>query len=156
MLFNNNNQAPCQPGLRGNQRTLFHDLHEGVIQLRNEGLPTTRTKCENCHKLATRVQNNETHVELDVACIDCHMPRVTKSALGDPERYQGDIRTHLMDIDPFQVGQFNEDGSVSLSSLSLDFACRGCHNEVDGTVKTDEELIRSAYQYHTPQEVELP
>ena len=135
---------------------ICHDPHQGVIQLRNEGLQTTRTQCENCHKNETRVQNNETHVELDVACIDCHMPRVTKSALGDPERFQGDIRTHLMDIDPFQVGQFNEEGDVALSSLSLDFACRGCHNEVDGTTKTDEELINAAYQYHTPEEPLLP
>ena len=133
-----------------------HDPHTGVIQLRNEDLPTTRTQCENCHKEETRVQNNETHEKVNVECIDCHMPRVTKSALGDPERYQGDIRTHLMDIDPFQVGQFNEDGTVALSSLSLDFACRGCHNETDGSVRTDEELINGAYQYHTPTGVELP
>ena len=92
-----------------------HDPHQGVIQLRNEGLQTTRTQCENCHKKETRTQNNETHVDLDVECIDCHMPRVTKSALGDPERYQGDIRTRLMGIDPCQDCQFNEDGSVALS-----------------------------------------
>ena len=133
-----------------------HDPHVGVIQLRNEGLQTTRTQCENCHKMETRVQNNEMHERVNVECIDCHMPRVTKSALGDPERYQGDIRTHLMDIDPFQVEQFNEEGNVALSSLSLNFACRGCHNEVDGSVMTDEELINAAYQYHTPAEGELP
>ena len=129
---------------------ICHDPHAGVIQLRNEDLPTTRTQCENCHKDQTRVQNNEKHGIVNVECIDCHMPKVTKSALVIRKDIKGDIRTHLMDIDPFQVGQFNEDGSVALSSLSLDFACRGCHNEVDGSVRTDEELITAAYQYHTP------
>ena len=82
---------------------------------------------------------------------------MVKSALGDPERFTGDIRTHLMDIDPFQVGQFTEDGSESLSQISLDFACRHCHNENGiGDVKTDEELISGAYQYHTPEEPLVP
>ena len=54
-----------------------------------------------------------------------------------------------MAIDPFQVGQFNEDGTIALSQLSLDFACRHCHN-ADGvaSVLTDEELIETADGYH--------
>jgi hypothetical protein len=80
------------------------------------------------------------------------MPKLTKSALGDAERFSGDIRTHMMAIDPDQIGQFSEDGSEALSQLSLDFACRSCHSDGgDGTVKTDEELIQAATGYHTPQ-----
>jgi hypothetical protein len=63
--------------------------------------------------------------------------------------FTGDIRTHLMGIDATQIEQFSEDGSVALSELGLNFACRSCH--VDGgsaTVKTDEELIEKAYGYH--------
>jgi hypothetical protein len=63
--------------------------------------------------------------------------------------YTGDIRVHLMAIDPFQVGQFNEDGSVSQSQIALDFACRSCH--VDGGLATavaDEVLINAADGYH--------
>jgi hypothetical protein len=77
------------------------------------------------------------------------MPRATKSAVGDAEKFTGDLRTHLMAIDPDQVGQFTEDGSEALSQLSLDFACRHCHVE-DGTAspKTDEELIERATGYH--------
>jgi hypothetical protein len=79
------------------------------------------------------------------------MPKVTKSALGNPDIFTGDLRTHMMAIDPDQVGQFNEDGSVALSQVSLDFACRSCHSEGgDATVKTDEELIDGARGYHTP------
>jgi ssDNA-binding Zn-finger/Zn-ribbon topoisomerase 1 len=126
-----------------------HDPHSGVIQLRKAGEQTTRTQCENCHFENTKFEKNRFHGNLD--CIDCHMPRVTKSALGNADMFTGDIRTHLMAIDPDQVGQFTEDGSVALSQLSLDYACRHCHNaDGNANVKTDEELLDMATGYHTP------
>ena len=128
-----------------------HDPHEGVVQLRQTDLPTTRTGCENCHFQEANNKPNETHSGLRIDCISCHMPRVTKSAVGDAERFTGDLRTHLMAIDPNQIGQFTEDGTVALSQLSLDFSCRGCHN-ADGfaRVKEDAELIEAATGYHDP------
>ncbi len=126
-----------------------HDPHVGVIQLRQAEVQTTRTQCENCHFEKAKYQNSEVHPALGVACIDCHMPRVTKSAVGNAEKFTGDIRTHLMAIDPDQVGQFTEDGSEALSQLSLDFACRHCHVEGGkASPKTDEELIKRATGYH--------
>ena len=127
-----------------------HDPHAGVIQLRKaeEGTPTTRTACENCHFNEAKYQDSQVHPAV-AECISCHMPRVTKSAVGNAEMFTGDIRTHLMAIDPTQIGQFSEDGSTALSQLGLDFACRSCH--VDGgtaTIKTDVELIDKAYGYH--------
>jgi hypothetical protein len=54
-----------------------------------------------------------------------------------------------MAIDPEQIEQFNEDGTQSLSRLGLDFACRHCHVEGGlASVKTDEELIEKATDYH--------
>lgn len=125
-----------------------HDPHAGVIQLRNNGEQTTRTSCENCHIKEAQVAKVEKHGRVE--CIDCHMPKVTKSALGIPEQFTGDLRTHLMAIDPQQIGQFSEDGSVALSQLSLDFSCRGCHNP-DGRAieKSDEQLIENATDYHS-------
>ena len=81
------------------------------------------------------------------------MPKVTKSALGNPDIFTGDIRTHLMKINPNQIEQFNEDGSESLSDLGLNFVCRHCHVE-DGQAspKTDEELIQAANGMHDPAE----
>ena len=126
-----------------------HDPHTGVVQLRKADLPTTRTTCENCHFQQANNKGNETHAGLRMECISCHMPRVTKSAVGDPEQFTGDIRTHLMAIDPTQVGQFSEDGTTALSQLSLDFSCRGCHNpEGSGRVREDAELIEAATGYH--------
>ena len=130
-----------------------HDPHAGVIQLRkaaetDPSVATTRTQCENCHFNQAKYQDSVIHPAV-AQCIDCHMPRVTKSAVGNAAMFTGDIRTHLMAINASQIGQFSEDGSTSLSELGLDFACRSCH--VDGgsaTPKTDEELMDKAYGYH--------
>ena len=130
---------------------ICHDPHTGVVQLRKDDLQTTRTECENCHFDEANNKPNEQHAKFAVDCIDCHMPRLTKSAVGDAAQFTGDIRTHLMAIEPTQVGQFNEDGTVALSQLSLDFACRSCHN-ADGFAgeATDELLIEAATGYHQP------
>lgn len=126
-----------------------HDPHAGVIQLRKTNAPaTTRTQCENCHFDESQNFNLEFHTQ---ECIECHMPRVTKSALGDPERFTGDIRTHLMAIDPNQIEQFNEEGTQSLSQLGLNFACRHCHVEGGkASPKTDAELTDAATGIHQP------
>ena len=127
-----------------------HDPHAGVIQLRQQGVQTTRTTCENCHFDIAQNQENEVHGKA-AECIDCHMPRVTKSALGNPETFSGDIRTHLMAINPTLTSQFDEEGKISASELALDFACRSCHNataDALGSEKTDEELVEAAFGYH--------
>ncbi len=125
-----------------------HDPHAGVVQLRQAEAQTTRTQCVNCHFEKARYQASEVHPAV-AECIDCHMPRVTKSAVGDAAKFTGDIRTHLMAIDPMQIGQFNEEGTEALSQLGLDFACRHCHVEGgSATPKTDEELIEKAVGYH--------
>ena len=125
-----------------------HDPHAGVIQLRKAGGATTRTLCENCHHNEAKYQASEIMKEM-VACIDCHMPRVTKSAVGNAAKHTGDIRTHLMAIDPTQASQFTEDGKFTLSQLALDFSCKNCHVEDgDAEVYTDRELMEKAYNYH--------
>lgn len=129
-----------------------HDPHTGVVQLREAGKPTTRTQCENCHFKQAKYQEHEINIE----CIACHMPKVGKSAWGNPDTFTGDVRTHLMAIDPEQIGQFYtvKEGDVektySLSQLGLDFACRHCHN--GNFALTDEQLIERAKGYHTPPE----
>ncbi len=125
-----------------------HDPHEGVIQNRKEGTPTTRVQCESCHFQSAQYQKSDV-MKAALDCIDCHMPRLVKSAVGDAEAYTGDIRAHLWAIDPTAVSQFNEDGSEAISQISLDFACKSCHRE-GGTasVRTDAELQEEALGYH--------
>ena len=125
-----------------------HDPHIGVVQLRQAGEQTTRTQCQNCHFEMARYQDSEVHKAV-AECIDCHMPRVTRSAVDNAEVFTGDIRTHLMAIDAEQISQFNEEGTEALSQLGLDFACRHCHVEGgSATPKTDDELIEKALGYH--------
>ncbi|HFD40579.1 MAG TPA: hypothetical protein ENJ31_12115 [Anaerolineae bacterium] len=125
-----------------------HDPHDGVVQLRKAGEQTTRTQCENCHFEQAKYQKNAKHQDLGVQCIDCHMPRLVKSAVGDPEKFTGDIRTHMMGIDPDQISQFTEDGSQALSQIGLDFACRHCHIPGSSVEMSDEALKEAAYGYH--------
>ncbi len=124
-----------------------HDPHKGVVQLRKAGEKTTRTQCENCHFKQAAYQNTN-HAPLP--CVECHMPRIVKTAWGDAAMFTGDIRTHMMAIDPNQIGQFSEDGPTTLSQIGLDFACRHCHIPDSGIAKTDEELKAMANGYHTP------
>jgi len=118
------------------------------VQLRQTGEQTTRTQCENCHFQQAKYQDSQIHLAI-TQCIDCHMPRIAKSAWGDAAKFTGDIRTHMMAIDAEQIGQFTEDGTQALSQIGLDFACRHCHVEGgSATPKTDEELIDKAVGYH--------
>lgn len=123
-----------------------HDPHRTVkYASRGEGI---KTDCENCHFENEQYQkiNDRRHAN----CIDCHMPYVTKSALGDPERFTGDVRTHLMAINPFAKSQFDKDGAFAQPYLALDFACRGCHYDGGrGSELTDEELQEAAIDFHS-------
>jgi hypothetical protein len=127
-----------------------HNPHQGVIQLRQARQPTTRTKCENCHFGQAKVQTLA-HTAVKVDCIECHMPRIAKTAWGDAAKFTGDIRAHLMAIDPDSLTSFSADGKTANSQVGLDFACKQCH--VQGgraTAKTDDQLKAVAKDYHTP------
>ncbi len=129
-----------------------HDFHAGVIQLRQAGEQTTRTRCKNGHLDQAKFQNPDVHPAV-AECIDCHMPRVTKIAVGNTYNFTGDLRTYLMAIDPEQIEQFKEDGSEILSQLGLNLACRHCHVEGGpASAKTDEELIEKSTDYHVKPE----
>ncbi|HZD11511.1 MAG TPA: multiheme c-type cytochrome [Candidatus Binatia bacterium] len=133
-----------------------HNPHTGVVQLREQGLEMVRADCQTCHFDVARYQSNVVHEMINIECIDCHMPRLLVSAVGDPDSFHGDMRSHVMAIDAYRVDQFtvSEDGErVPWPQLTLDFACRSCHNPDGlGRPKTDEELLQAAVNYHTPPE----
>jgi hypothetical protein len=136
--------------------TTCHDPHMGVNQLREAKTATWRTTCESCHFKQAENQKNALHQQMGLACETCHMPYITKTAWGVPELHSADTRTHLFAINPNQIGQFNEDGTTSLSEVGLDFACRQCHRAGFATEKTDEELIEAATGYHDTQPAQEP
>ncbi|MHC4330615.1 MAG: hypothetical protein ACYSWW_21130 [Planctomycetota bacterium] len=53
-------------------------------------------------------------------------------------------------IDPTQLGQFTEDGKLTLSRIGLDFACKNCHVEGGSAITlTDKKLMEKAYNYYS-------
>ena len=154
------NEANWVPYHQGEQKayscgtchTTGYDNEPGTHQDDMPGMVGTWSEpgiqCENCHFKEAKYQASATMKEA-VACIDCHMPRVTKSAVGNAAKFTGDIRTHLMAIDPTEMEQFTEDGKQALSQLGLTFACKSCH--VAGGIAlpyTDALLRKYAYNYH--------
>jgi hypothetical protein len=133
-----------------------HDPHTGVVQLRITGKPTTIYACTSCHWEEAAYQNNSRHASMNLACIQCHMPRLVSIAQGDAASFTGDYRTHRMAIDPTQIGQFTADGAQALPQIGLDFACRHCHGSGLGAPKTDAELIAVAVGYHDRPELAPP
>jgi hypothetical protein len=125
-----------------------HDPHAGVIQGRQEGTDTVRVDCESCHFEKAREQKSEFMKSL-VDCVDCHMPRIVKSAVGDAAKWSGDIRTHFFVIDPEADEQFSDDGGTAISQITLDWACKSCHG-AEGlfTEYSDAELYDVAKGYH--------
>lgn len=108
--------------------------------------------CESCHWQQEAVQNNPKHSRVD--CTDCHMPPMGKSAQGNLELFTGDIRSHQFAIntDP-EAPQFNEDGSLVMPYLTLQYACQHCHNGEVGSNRDLQTLSDMADGYH---DVPLP
>jgi hypothetical protein len=137
---------------RGKHATLdcveCHDPHVGVVQLLEaDAEQTTRVECQNCHYQ----QANNFKLDLHTRdCVTCHMPRITKNAVADPDLFTGDKRTHAMSINPNLIAQFNEEGTQSSPEISLNFACRQCHNGQLASERSDQELISTATGYHEP------
>ena len=122
-----------------------HDPHKPVrYAKKGEGV---KVQCESCHfdKEDYQKITDRKHAE----CVECHMPRVSKSALGDLERFSGDLRTHLFAINPLATSQFDEEGAFSMPYVTLDFACKQCHYEGGpASVETDDALREMAIGYH--------
>jgi hypothetical protein len=123
-----------------------HNPHEGTRLGRKLSI---RTECETCHLDSADYQkiSDRRHA----TCIDCHMPYATKSAVGNADIFTADVRTHLMAINPRADSQFDQDGALFEPYLTVDYACKGCHNE-DGRagVLPDEQLVEVATGYHDP------
>jgi len=123
-----------------------HDPHVGVVQLREAGdEQTTLVECQDCHYEQAENFKLRLHTR---ECVTCHMPRLIKNAVADPEMYTGDLRTHSVGINPTQIEQFDPDTGGLLPATGLDFACRQCHNGQLAEDKSDEELIDMATGYH--------
>ncbi len=128
-----------------------HDPHASALFADATLNPTAsiRQTCESCHWQEI-FKKTDKHGALE--CVDCHMPLASKSAQGNPEIFTGDVHSHLFSINPDpEAPQFNEDGSVAMPYLTLNYACNHCHGPF-ATVKDAQQLGEMASGYHTPPE----
>jgi len=128
-----------------------HDPHSGVVQARVAGNATTRTACAECHFKEAKYQNNTTHVKINLACSECHMPRIVQAAWGDPAKFTGDIHSHQIAIDPTRFDQLvtvGQSQTYVIAPTGLNYACRHCHGAGSALPKTDDEIRAAATGYH--------
>lgn len=89
-----------------------------------------------------------------LACIDCHMPYLAKSATavaGEADRPAvGDVSSHIfsIDLDPARP-QFTADGRYAYPAIDEDWACRTCHNSAPGAVVFPvPDTVMETYIFH--------
>ncbi len=128
-----------------------HDPHSSALYSDQDWNPGQGiiSECASCH---FREAANMDSVAMDgFACTECHMPPVTRSALG--AGVVGDVATHLFAIntDPDAPQFFTEGGQEFMSPfLTLDYACRRCHSATGFAFeKTDGELQATADGFHS-------
>lgn len=104
-----------------------HDPHK-MAKLK-DGI---RKDCRSCHEMDENYLKEDIHAQVGIKCIECHMPRATKSAL-KVSKFEGDVRTHLFKIntDP-DAKMFTDDGKFAIGEyVTMDFACLNCHKNKD-------------------------
>jgi Secretion system C-terminal sorting domain/Cytochrome c554 and c-prime len=130
--------------------TTCHDPHKGVLW-GGEGI---KMDCKTCHS----TQESHTNHSAGAGCVDCHMPFAAKSGTKrGASGYQGDVRSHLWAITVDAETMFTDDSSAvkdddeRSASLSIHFACLGCHNadpDDDIPNKTLADAVVSAAEMH--------
>jgi hypothetical protein len=91
----------------------------------------TKAVCLNCHKDVWSSFQGSFKNRVGLTCIDCHMPRAGLVAKGEPERFLGDLRSHLFRIDhhappPPSAGSDTLENSPAY--LTVDQSCVPCHH----------------------------
>lgn len=120
-------------GMSALECTTCHDPHKAVHKgaTNPEGHPGIIKKCEDCHAAEAEEFAGSTMQKADVTCTNCHMPKVTKSAINVSE-YVGDVNTHIFRIDTSADAQmFTADGKSANGYLTLEFTCLKCHTDQD-------------------------
>ncbi len=106
--------------------TTCHQPHDSRSQGMKVSAANT-TVCDTCHGAQKELFAGSPMQKAGVTCVDCHMAKVTKSAVAVGP-YEGDVRTHVMRINPAaDYVMFTPDGKAAKNAISLEFACFRCH-----------------------------
>ena len=104
-----------------------------------------RENCENseCHADQKAAFTGSIMQKAGVRCQDCHMAKVTKSAIAVGP-YEGDVFSHIVRINKAaDYVMFSEDGKAAGNALSLEYACFRCHSNAS------KEEYSKIENYHT-------
>jgi len=106
-----------------------HDPHKRAIHAKDN--------CAECHSDIAASYAKTTHGKQGTVCIECHMPKASKSAISVAS-YTGDVRTHLFSINTAVDGNMfktiEENGKKSTFAkgfVTLEYVCLGCHASRD-------------------------
>jgi hypothetical protein len=106
-----------------------HDPHKRAI--------LARDNCGECHDQVAKKYAGNIHGKQGTRCVECHMPKVTKSAISLAS-YVGDVRTHIMKLntdakaDMFETVENNgKKTTYAKGFITLDYACLSCHGSRD-------------------------
>jgi len=116
-----------------------HNPHQSTRYNKGGYLGDDKT-CKSCHgNVQVKLQSKE-----DMACHECHMPYVVKSAIKSEVKYQagsislGDLRTHIHRISTepnwkmfTDDGKFVRKDSEGRAHLTVDHVCLSCHMEAN-------------------------
>lgn len=123
--------------------TTCHNPHGSSVNVDNPlytgmpGVDKSNDSCLRCHgdyDPALRGPGMQS-----LACIDCHMPKLAKSAtavaaVADKPAI-GDVTSHIFAINlSTTADQFTADGSYAYPAIDENWACRTCHNSAPGSV----------------------
>jgi len=97
-----------------------------------------KAKCTDCHDDNKFIAQAKTiHGKSAVTCVDCHMPRATKSAI-KTGKFAGDTRSHLVkiNVDPmasmFKPGMLKgKKVTFAEGFVTLEYSCLNCHGARD-------------------------
>ncbi len=104
--------------------------------------------CITCHAQQQKDFNGSSMQKVGVQCIDCHMPRATKSAT-KKSVVEADIRSHLFKINITEQSMFynkpvkGKTKSFAKGFVTTDFACLACHKD-----KTKKWAIEKSINVH--------
>lgn len=93
-----------------------------------------KTVCASCHKKQQLAYKGSSMQKVGVRCIDCHMPKATKSATAK-STFEGDVRSHVFKINTTGQSMFinkqvkGKTKSFANGFVTPEFACLACHRD---------------------------
>ncbi|MCL7411595.1 MAG: hypothetical protein M8350_07295 [Methanosarcinaceae archaeon] len=125
--------------------------------------------CEDCHADAASSYAGSVMDIAGVKCVECHMPKTSKSAVAVSE-YEADIRSHLFKINTDEDAEFTyidaENGNEYANPyITVEYACLYCHEDKDkawaaqnapGSMTLQSEVVEEPAEESTMPEEKTP